>query len=102
MGIEKITRITTDDTQKTYEFPSKEHPQLWQATIEIRFIDHNGYCTPDNCPTKRDFVLERQTLVDCGMLPVCHADKELEKPAEDKLRSLLEELLSELGIYPVY
>lgn len=103
MSIENIVRIETDDTKKVYEFPSKVAPQLWSVNLSCSSINQEGVIN-SYATVYKSFVLERQTLIDCGMITSSlRTDKEPEKKnTEDVLRDLLTKLLSELGIYPEY
>lgn len=61
-----VTKITTDDTHKTYEFPGDNNPQIWEIEICVRAINkENGQSTGKWGNTVRLHV-EQQSLNQIG------------------------------------
>jgi len=94
-----IVRITTEDTKKTYELPGEDVPQLWAAEISVTCVDKYGYHTTPNS-NKKTIYLERQTLVDHGMLPQSHTDEKPPVPVAPTAEDLILQLLECVGVFP--
>jgi len=93
MSKETFVRITTEDTKKTYELPGKDVPQLWHVSMEIRSHE-KGYSI-----CKEDIYLERQTLVDHGLVP--QVEKDTPPPAPvPTVEDLILQLLEAVGVFP--
>lgn len=95
---EEIVRITTYDTKKVYELPGENVPQLWEVKLTISAINDRGSV----CSSSRYDVahVERQTLVDAGLLPVAYNDKKSNSNPPKTPQDLILELLEILGVYP--
>jgi len=105
----KVTKtyITTEDTKETYTFPPDdgvEQPQLWEVVVYVLPVEKktgissggiNSYSTPNGA-----IYLERQTLVNHGMMPVVYPG---DKPPADNpstAEDLIIQLLETVGYYP--
>ncbi|KKN37428.1 hypothetical protein LCGC14_0763770 [marine sediment metagenome] len=98
MSAKTITRITTEDTKKTYEFPNEGNPQLWAVTLSIEGI--SSYGRPEYGSECKEIIhIEQKTLENAGLLPKQNEKKEelQEETAEDLILRLLEHV----GVYPV-
>ena len=102
-GIQHKAYAACIDTGKTYDLALSEHkgerPQIWQLEVSIKSVESNGYAS--RVGDSHFFCVERQTLVNFGMLPVAKDDQP--QPPETKEKSveeLLVELLARLGLYP--
>lgn len=103
MAIKNVVRITTTDTKKTYEFPGEDNPELWEVSLTIRNINHNGHVSPPTTSTPHNYPkgivhIERKTLENAGVLPMAR-EREKEEPTETA-EDLIIRLLEHLGYYP--
>ena len=98
MSAKTITRITTEDTKKTYEFPNKGNPQLWAVTLSIEKIYHYGQ-PKYGCVCKKIIHVERETLENAGLLPKQNEKKDGEP--EETPADLILRLLEHVGVYPI-
>jgi len=104
---ETIVRITTTGTEglrrKTYEFPRHDgepNPRLWAVSLAISKVEEDGRDSTAGAGIKRETVyLERQVLVDHGLLPWCAID---EKPpvSAPTAEDLILQLLECVGVFP--
>jgi len=93
-----IVRITTEDTKKTYELPGEKTPQLWAAEVSVTAVDNNGYHRhPDSC--KKTIYLERQTLIDHGLIGTQQETKDQSVPAPTA-EDIILQLLECVGVFP--
>ena len=103
MAIKTVVRITTTDTKKTYEFPSeKGHPNLWQVSLTVQFIDKNGRVSRPSTyePPSGIVHVERKTLEDAGVLPMAHDRKTKDEGPTETVEDLIIRLLEHVGYYP--
>jgi|GEM_PF-5602906 len=106
---ETIVRITTTGTKglrgKTYEFPRHDgepNPRLWAVSLSIIGVDADGRdsSTMGGAGITRETIyLERQVLVDHGLLSWCAID---EKPpvSAPTAEDLILQLLECVGVFP--
>ena len=93
-----VVRITTEDTKKTYELPGEDTPQLWAAEISVAAVDQYGHNrNPDSC--KKTIYLERQTLIDHGLIGKMQETKDQSVPAPTA-EDLILQLLECVGVFP--
>jgi hypothetical protein len=97
-----VVRITTADTRKTYEFPSPEHPQIWEAKISLEQIGNDGNYAQSKCsrhsyPSKTIY-LELETLQKAGLKSYKYPNI-VELPQETA-EDLIIRLLEHVGVYP--
>lgn len=95
---ETIVRITTADTKKTYEFPNKNNPQLWEVTMETRCVQVDGSINPSSS-IKETLYYERQSLVDAALLPQGRNDSPPPIPPRT-LEDMFAEILEHMGVFP--
>ena len=100
MSKETITRIHTEDTDRTYEFPCKDNPQLWNVELRIACVGENGhdYLAPSSL-VKASVYLERATLEEAGLLPRKDT-KEVKAPPLETVEDMIIRLLEHLGYFP--
>lgn len=96
---ETVTRITTADTEKTYELPGENVPQLWEAELAIRAVEEDGEINRPSSPEVIIYI-ERQTLVNAGLLPEVKDDVKPTEDTKETPEGLLLRLLEHVGIYP--
>ena len=101
MSRETVTRITTVDTKKTYELPDKNAPQLWELALTIACIDERDGSTNTRSGNVAVIHVERQTLVNAGLMPVANDDKEPTEETKETAEDLCLRLLEHLDVYPV-
>lgn len=98
MSRKDVTRIKTADTGKTYEFPSEDHPALYEVALVAHVLNSHGH-TGSSCPAAAVVIhLEHQTMLDAGLV---RQDKK--KPAvepKETAEDLLIRLLEHIGVYP--
>ena len=98
-----VVRITTADTKKTYEFDGKkDNLQLWEVSLQIRCVDDWGRSSSGSRHTEGQVYLERQTLVNAGLLPVAAQDKEPTPEEKRTVEDLILELLEHVGVFPEF
>ena len=95
----EIVRITTADTKETHEFPGKDLPDLWAVGIMINSLDGRGHHTAGRSIIHTVYV-ERQTLVNAGLRPVCAEDKKPTPEDEETAEDLILRLLEMVDVYP--
>ncbi len=95
---ETITRITTADTEKTYELPGKDVPQLWAITMTVSGVDRGGEVSKYSSIAETLYY-ERQSFVDVALLPVWRGDKPPPAPPKT-LEDMFAEILAHMGIFP--
>lgn len=100
MSVKRFARITTQDTKKTYELPSENAPQLWLVELIISNVEHATGTAIKSAHTKASIHLERQTLVDAGLLPKAEADKEPTNETRERPEDLILRLLEHVGVFP--
>jgi hypothetical protein len=101
-GRESKVFITTADTGKTYTFPpveGVENPQLWEVKISIHSVSSRGNTDSGYSSAEREIFVERQKLVDHGLLPVSTDDKPKPIPAPTA-EDLILSLLDLVGVHP--
>ncbi len=101
MSLKEIIRITTEDTEKTYEFPGENNPPLCAVKIEISDITAEGksYFGVASGATEKIVHLELKTLENAGLRPM-RKEREDEAPTETPV-DLIIRLLEHVGVYPV-
>jgi len=99
MSREQFVRITTEDTKKTYELPGKHVPKLWGAGLNLYALNKNGSHAEIYSACDAEIYLERQTLVDHGLIPQSPEDKPALDPAPTA-EDLILQLLHTVGVYP--
>ncbi len=102
--IEDIKRITTDDTHKTYEFPSahlsENNPNIFAVEVTIKPITACGRASTYAYEhVKKIIHLEEETLQNAGLKPLQRNEEKAEptETAEDLILRLLEMC----DVYPV-
>ena len=99
---EKIVRITTYDTKKTFEFPAKEgveNPQLWEVELRTGGVGHDGR-TRYGLSKETSIFVERHTLEDHGLTGKIIDKKGKEVIPPKTPEDLILELLEIVGVYP--
>lgn len=96
--IETIKRITTADTQQTYELGNGEVPQLWEVRLSIACISDAG--TNYGHSEKACIHLERETLENAGLLPRSDSGPKNAPSQDETAEDLAIRLLEHLGYYP--
>lgn len=93
--------ITTSDTKKTYEYPSKkDSPQLWEVKMEIHCVDNYGNSF-SSCSRVDNIFLERETLEQHGLLPGNIKKDTAPNTPSPTVEDLILRLLELVGVYPV-
>ena len=100
MSSKSILRITTEDTQQTYEFPDTTNPPICAVKIEIALIHSQGhsYFGPGSAATETIVHLELATIENAGLRPM-RKERKNELPVETP-EDLILRLLEHVGIYP--
>ena len=95
-----VTRITTSDTKKTYEFTGPDTPRLWAVDLQINSVNTNGLITRYSSDTPTTVFLERETLKEHGLFP--RVKTEVSEPVgiAPTVEDLILDLLGHLGVYP--
>ena len=96
---ESIVRITTADTKKTYEFPHKANPQLWEVKLSMVSVTFNG-SSYAHMSAEKIIYLERETLENAGLLPNNKYESVTSKEPEETAEDLIIRLLEHVGYYP--
>ena len=98
----EIVRITTYDTEKTYEFPSEDNPRLFEVSMRIRPIHAGGNATGSYQyeHINHGMYIELETLLAAGMKPYERKPKENDPPATETPEDLMLRLLEIVGVYP--
>ena len=99
MSRQTIVRITTADTKKTYDLPGKDIPQLWKAKLSLHSINRDGANSLSYPEAEVDVYLERQTLIDRGLVSKRSIDTPKPDPSPT-MEDLIIELLERVGVYP--
>jgi len=99
MSRQTIVRITTADTKKTYDLPGKDIPQLWKAKLTLYSINGQGTKFLGYPEVEADIYLERQTLIDRGLVSKRSIDTPKPDPSPTT-EDLIIELLEHVGVYP--
>lgn len=105
MPISNIKKITTNDTKKTYTFTDGARqdgtPQLWQIECTARPFCNDGSIGPlDRYGGMQVFlIVERQTLVNAGELPVVKDDS-TPPPGAPTMEEIILQLLDMVGVRP--
>jgi hypothetical protein len=104
MALQRFVRITTSDTEKTYQFPPGNAPQppdLWEVTLTIKSIDKQGWVSTSSVYEwpKGTVHLERETLENAGVLPKPMDTPTKEEP-EETVEDLILRLLEHVGYFP--
>ena len=95
----EFIRITTADTKKTYELPGDD-ADLWEVRLSMASVEASGHVHFGSHEHVRTIThVERQTLVNAGLLPCVDTDAtpEQTETAED----LVIRLLEHVGVFPV-
>jgi hypothetical protein len=105
MSETNIRRITTDDTKKTYEFvnqkPTGDFPQLWRMEVSVSAFEKSGQYVNRGYPIpSRILIVERQTLVDRGLIPPHTTDTKPPENPPETLEDLILRLLDMVGVRP--
>jgi hypothetical protein len=94
-----FVRITTADTNETYEFPGN-NPQLWEVKTTITRVQQSGAVHAIPSFERNTHYIEDKTLLMAGLEPYDHRprhpDPEIVETAEDLILRLLENV----GVYP--
>lgn len=99
MGIVTTTKVTTDDTKKTYDFPSKTNPQIWNLKLVLDgVVDYTGDLNSGHRQEIGSFFVERATLERIGKMPVIETDGEPTPPTPRTVEELLNELLDLMAV----
>ena len=98
----EIIRITTEDTHKTYEFPSDGNPDLFEVKIRIRPIDSQGkilniYAYTHTTGT---IYVEKDTLLSAGLKPYNYKPKATDPEQTESFEDLFIRMLEHVGYYP--
>jgi hypothetical protein len=99
--IEAVSRITTiDGTIHECSVSRPSEVQLWAVNLSIGFVDRQtGHVNP-HCSTKATVHVERDVLVNAGLLPWCIGDKKPTIETEETAEQLIIRLLNHVGVYP--
>ena len=100
---ESFVRITTADTKKTYEFPNKDNPPLFEVSLKICPIQANGgacYDVYQYTQINKSVHLELETLLRAGLEPYHHKAKENDPEPTETAEDLIIRLLETVGYYP--
>lgn len=98
---EVVTRITTVDTKKTYEFPSESNPQLWAVEMSISHVDKHGYHREHGWSSKSmEIFVERATLEKAGLVSVTVTPENDEEIEKETAEGLILRLLEHVGVFP--
>ena len=100
MSKQNIVRIKTHDTKKTYDFPGKDVPPLWEVKLELMPITSNGSSDSYGHRTAGTVYLEKETLLAAGLAPQNRQEPKNPEPTKT-VGDLILELLEMLGVYPV-
>jgi hypothetical protein len=76
MPREKKTFVTTDDTNKTYEYPRQWHEdnvQVWEVEVSMNALDDNSGHT-SGLDTIKSFFVERSTIEKLMLRPIAKKD----------------------------
>ncbi len=95
-----VTYITTADTKETHEFPGKDLPQLWEVGLSIECVDGKGKAFTSTRSIAATVYVERQTLVNAGLLPVCGKSKEPTPETKETAEDLIIRLLEMVDVHP--
>lgn len=99
MSVETIRRITTAEGN-VYELPSADAPQLWEVAMQVRCMTVHGQ-PADRVRSSTTIVhVERQTLVEAGVLPMKEDDKKQGVEKKETAEDLLLRLLAHVDVYP--
>jgi len=99
---ESITRITTADTKKTYEFPGQYNPSLFEVSIRIVPVQDSGNTYDiNNCThVYRTVYLELVTLLKAGLKPYDRKPLDTDPEPTETVENLIIRLLEHVGYYP--
>lgn len=98
MSIERIARITTVEGN-TYELPSEAGLQLWEVELRISHVDPRSGRSDAALSPSGAIHVERQTLVNAGLLPRACNDTPPPEDAET-VEKLILRLLEHVGVFP--
>jgi len=98
--LNNITRITTDDTKKTYDFPDASAPaQIWELKLTLTCLSNcYGRLERGTGSTAAVVHLERKTIEDHGLRPRVETRKNV--PVEETPADLAIKFLASIGVYP--
>jgi hypothetical protein len=102
-GVRRYTEITTVDTKQTYRFDGEknQNPQLWAIVLETNPVDaKTGYDRPSQLGGNRKATVyvERQTLVNTGLLPEATQDNPVTEETKETVEDLILRIVDMLGI----
>lgn len=102
MTKQNIVRITTVDTEKTYEITygmdNKDIPQLWEVSIGIACVDPNTGQSEVRDRSAKSVYVERETLEAVGLVGVHRS--QMTSTMIESAESLILRLLEHVGVYP--
>ena len=96
--IENKLYVTTVDGN-TYDLGDKDRPQIWEVELGIRLVSNYG-ATSGVSPKIAKIHVERQQLINAGLLPVAYNDELPIPETSETVEDLILRLLSHVGVFP--
>ena len=105
MAKKSIIRITTYDTNKTYDFfrgEKNNNPPIWEVGLFVKAVDCNGVTSDNgNRWPRKTIYLERNVLENAGLVPSVRVKDGPKKEPQKTSEELILALLEYVGVYPL-